>query len=101
MNIARRLTNIHETVTCLVRDLTRHKRIPATHIFVLMVSCENRDTTPYAIPVQCVPYRSITHQQLNVVGNLFKEMMSRGMQIAGQYFTRCIYIVHVCTCTCI
>ena len=86
VNIARHLTNIRETVTCLICDLTRHKHVPATHIFVLMISSEDRDIKPYAIPVQCVPYRSITQQQLRqLVGNLIKEMMCRGMKIAGQY----------------
>ena len=85
-NVARRLSYIRETVTSLVRDLTRQKRTPATHIFVLMISSELRDIKPYALPVQCVPYHSITQQQLRqLVSRLVNEMTSRGMNIAGQY----------------
>lgn len=86
VNVARRLSYIRETVTSLVRDLTRQKRTPATHIFVLMISSELRDIKPYALPVQCVPYHSITQQQLRqLVSRLVNEMTSRGMNIAGQY----------------
>ena len=60
VNVARQLSDIRETVTSLVQDLTRQKRIPATHIFVLMISSELRDIKPYALPVQCLPYHSIT-----------------------------------------
>ena len=56
------------------------------HIFVLMISSELRDIKPYALPVQYVPCRSITKQQLRqLVSKLVKEMTSRGMKVAGQY----------------
>ena len=85
INVAGQLSHIREMVTSLVRDLTRQKRTPATHIFVLMISSELRDVKPYALPVQCVPYRSLTQQQLRqLVSKLVKEMTSRGMKIAGQ-----------------
>ena len=54
VNVAGQLSHIRETVTSLVRELTRQKRTPATHIFVLMISSELRDVKPYALPVQCV-----------------------------------------------
>lgn len=78
VNVARRLSYICETVTSLVRDLTCQKRTPATHIFVLMISSELRDIKPlYALPVQCVPYHSITQQQLRqLVSRLVDEMTS-------------------------
>lgn len=86
VNVARQLSDIRETVTSLVQDLTRQKRIPATHIFVLMISSELRDIKPYALPVQCLPYHSITQQQLRqLVSKLVKEMTSRGMKVAGKY----------------
>ena len=88
INIAGQLSHIRETVTSLVQDLTRQKRTPATHIFVLMISSELRDVKPYALPVQCVPYHSLTQQQLRqLVSKLIKEMTSRGMKITGQYTT--------------
>ena len=85
-NIARRLSSIRESATRLVRDLSRHRRTAATHIFVLMISSEQRDIKPYALPVQCVPYRSLNHEQLRrLLSNLIKEMCSRGMNVAGKF----------------
>jgi len=83
-NIAWQLSNIRETTTSLIRDLSRHKRVPATHIFVMMISCEHRNVKPYSLPVQCLPYHSINHQQLRLlICKLVKEMTSRGMKVAG------------------
>jgi len=83
-NVACQLSNIRETATSLIRDLSRHKRVSATHIFVMMISCEQRNVKPYSLPVQCLPYHSINHQQLRLlVCKLVKEMRSRGMKVAG------------------
>ena len=51
MNVARWLNNIRETVSSFICDLSRHQRVVATHIFVMMFSSEHRNTKPYAIPV--------------------------------------------------
>jgi len=83
-NVACQLSNIRETATSLIRDLSRHKRVPATHIFVMMISCEQRNVKPYSLPIQCLPYHSINHQQLRLlISNLVKEMTSRGMKVAS------------------
>ena len=85
VNIARWLSNIRETVSSFIRDLSRHQRVAATHIFVMMISSERRNMKPYAIPVQCLPYHSIsTQQRRNMVSQLIKEMASRGMKVAGE-----------------
>lgn len=85
VNIARWLSNIRETISSFVRDLSRHQRVAATHIFVMMISSEQRNIKPYVIPVQCLPYHSITTQQMrNIVSQLIKEMVSRGMKVAGE-----------------
>ena len=83
-NIARQLSGIRETATTLSRDLSRHKRVSATHIFVMMISCEQRNVKPYSLPVQCLPYHSINQQKLRqLISKLVKEMTSRGMKVAG------------------
>ncbi len=46
-------------VTCI--DMYRQKRTPASHVFVLMISSEQRRVKPYAIPIQCLPYTSMDH----------------------------------------
>ena len=98
LNIARRLSNIHDAVTGLIRDLSRHHRAAATHIFVFMISSEQREAKPYALPVQCIPYKSLNQQHMRqLVSNLIKEMTSRGMKIAGKFLPYCC-IIPACTC---
>lgn len=83
-NLPCQLSSIRETATSIVQDLSRHQRTPATHIFVMMISSDQRDVKPYALPVQCLPYHSINQQQMRqLVSKLVKEMVSRGMKVAG------------------
>ena len=55
-NIPRRLTTIRQRVVTFIRGITCHKRTAATHVLVFMVSPEERNRKPYALPVQCIPY---------------------------------------------
>ena len=84
-NVAHRLDNIRESLSTFTRDLSRHQRSPASHIFVMMISSEQRNIKPYAVPVQCLPYHSINQQVMRqLVCNLMKEMKSRGMKVSGR-----------------
>lgn len=84
-NMARTLSNFRDSVHTFIKNVSRHKRNMATHIFVMMISCEYRDVKPYAVPVQCLPYHSMTQEQLRqLVSSLVKEMVSRGMKVAGK-----------------
>ena len=83
--VARQLSNLQDSLSSFILDLSRHQRVMATHIFVLMISSELRNTKPYAVPVQCLPYHSMKHHQLrNIVCTLIKEMKQRGMRVAGE-----------------
>ena len=83
--VPRRLTTLRELVTSFIKDISRHQREMATHIFVLMISIELRNTKPHAIPVQCLPFHSLKHQEVRqIVSSLVKEMRSRGMRVSGQ-----------------
>ena len=98
LNIACRLSNIRDTVTGIIRDLSRHQRAVAMHIFVFIISSEQREAKPYALPVQCIPYKSLNQQQMrHLVSNLIKEMTSRGMKIAGEFLSYSC-IVSACEC---
>ena len=84
-NVAHQLDNIRTSVSTFTRDLSRHQRSPASHIFVLMISSEQRNIKPYAVPVQCLPYHSINQQIMRqLVCDLMKEMKSRGMKVSGK-----------------
>ena len=78
------LSQFKKSLTSFIRDLSRQKRTPASHIFVVMISSELRDTKPYAIPIQCIPYTSIGVSQLRtIVKKVLKLMKNRGMEVIG------------------
>ena len=53
----------------------------ATHMFVLMISFDKRDSKPYAVPVQCLPCNSLTHSKQRQL--IIKEIVAHGMKVAG------------------
>jgi hypothetical protein len=83
-NIPFRIREIVNRLKNFLKILTKHQRTPATHIFVFMISPEERIRKPYAIPIQCIPYTSLTVAQLRVLLNkVITEMHKRKMKIAG------------------
>ena len=75
-NVALRLDCIRKSVSSFTKDLSRHQRVRTTHIFVMMISCEQRNVKRYALPVQCLPYHSINQQVMRrLMSNLLKEMI--------------------------
>ena len=97
LNVPRRLTMLRERLLTFLQGLYRFRRVPATHLFVLMISPEQRDSKPYALPVQAVPYVSLKHSTCRkLVNNLVSEMTRRGMKVAGVYAQPvCMCIVYV------
>ena len=86
LNLPRKLDSIRKRRADMIRRTTRFKRKPATHIFVLMISSELRDRKPYALPVQCLPYAGLKESDIRrIVGDLMREMVAHGMNVAGKY----------------
>ena len=43
-----------------MRRVSRHRRTPANHLLVVVISAEDRiKKKPYAIPVQCIAYEGL------------------------------------------
>ncbi len=83
-NTPRHLTELRKDLTFFVKCLSKHSRIQASHVLVVMISTETREAKPYALPVQCVPYRGLTDTQLrNLVNTLIREMKQRKMNVSG------------------
>ena len=61
LNIPNRLDKLRSSLALFIHSLSRHQCQKATHIFVFMISCDQRDSKPYALPVQCVPCCSLTN----------------------------------------
>jgi hypothetical protein len=49
------------------KELYSKKRNPASHLLVFMIADELRNTKPYAIPIQFIPIKSITDQQIRLL----------------------------------
>ena len=91
-NLPQKLMSIRTRLHELAKGVFHFKRVPASHIFCLMISSELRDRKPHAIPVQCVPYASMREQDMRqLVNNLIEEMVKLGMNIAGMCDT-CMHV---------
>ncbi|XP_072039679.1 uncharacterized protein [Amphiura filiformis] len=68
-----------------LRNLFKKKRAPAaTHVLVIMLSDERRARKPYAMPIQFVPYHSITAADIQRLTKAVKEkMVELGMKCCG------------------
>ena len=86
LNVPSQLDTPRSSLSTFIRNLSRHQRVQATHLFVFMIGCDKCDSKPYAMPVQCLPCNSLTHSKLRqLVNELIKEMNSRGMKVAGMF----------------
>ena len=83
-NLAREITVLREKLTFFVQRVSRYQRTPASHLFVVMISAEDRKKKPYAIPVQCIAYEGLKDAEVrNIANNVVREMQKRGMKVAG------------------
>lgn len=70
-NAPRQLCTFRNSYLKFLQSVYRFHRVAATHIFVFMISPEQRDRKPYALPVQCIPYSSLKHETCRqLVSNL-------------------------------
>lgn len=85
-NVAASLANMKVELSGFIKFLSKHQRKAATHIWVVMISPEDRRSKPYALPVQCIPYRNITAAKgRQIIDSLLKEMKARDMSVAGEF----------------
>ena len=68
-----------------VKEVVRHQRNSATHILVFMITPEERNKKPYALPVQCLPYKGVSDARVRKLADqIIQEMVKRNMKVAGQ-----------------
>ena len=83
-NFAKTISMLSDLVRTFVKRVAKYKRVAATHVLVLMISPEQRTSKPYALPVQCIAYKSLKDSEVRKIANkLVKEMSLRGMKVAG------------------
>ena len=85
-NVPNKLTSIRSRLLQFVKRVEHFKRVPASHVFVLMISAEQRNRKPYAVPVQCVPYAGLKEKDIrNLVSALCRQMIQYGMKVSGMF----------------
>lgn len=83
-NIPSQLKVTRQKLVNFIKGVTRHQRTAATHVLVFMISTEDRRRKPYALPVQCIPYKSIGDAAVRELANkIISEMVKRKMNVAG------------------
>ena len=84
-NIPRNLHEIRQKVCTFIKGVVRYQRTAATHVLVFMISNEERDKKPYALPIQCLPYKGLSDAKVRELANkIIQEMVRRGMKVAGK-----------------
>jgi len=75
----------------LITAVTRHKRTPATHVLVTMISPNERNRKPYALPISCIPYVGLTETRARAhISQVVKQMCKQGLLVEGIF---CNFIV--------
>ena len=83
-NIPRILQTIRQKAISFVKGVVRHQRTAATHVLVFMISNEERNKKPYALPIQCLPYKGLLDSKVRELANhIITEMVQRKMKVAG------------------
>lgn len=88
LNLPLRLSKLRERLRLSAKAASKYRRKAATHAFVFMISPETRTQKPYALPVRCVPNKSLKASELRcLTQEIVEEMKKRGMNVVGE----CIY----------
>lgn len=90
-NFASKLSLTKKQLLDSVKKISKHQRTAATHVFVFMVSPENRCRKPYALPVQCLPIRGLKDSTVREMANkIITAMLDKNLNVAGKYIRRLV-----------
>ena len=83
-HINHRVSQAKSSLLEIVKGFYWYRQTPASHILVIVISTETRTKKPYTLPIQCIPYRSLTDGEIReVLNNVIREMSRLGMEVAG------------------
>ncbi len=89
------ITALQEKLVDLGTGVTRYRRQPASHLFVMMITFEVRNSKPYKLPIQAIPHAGLKEADLRrFVNSITQEMVNRGMRLAGDVWWA------LCWCEC-
>lgn len=86
MNAARSLNLCQEKLCHFIQSSRRHKRTAASHVLVTMISPSERNRKPYVLPINCIPYVSLSEgNACKIINKVVQEMCKRGIKVEGMY----------------
>ena len=92
-NIPNQLQVTRQTLIAFIKGVTRHQHTAAMHILVFMISEETKRRKPYALPVQCLPYKGLADSKVRDLCNeIIREMCKQQMKVAG----KCSHVIYAC-----
>ena len=92
-NIPHKLGEVRNSLSVFITAFSKYTQTAASHIFVFMISPTKRDKKPYAIPIQCVPYRGMKESTLRkLTTQIAHEMHHRKMKVAGKLVNGCVWL---------
>lgn len=69
-----------------LKNLYKKKRTAATHVLVIALSDERRNSKPYTLPVQYIPYKSLKDQYVrDITGPIKTAMCQAGLEVVGKF----------------
>ncbi len=91
-NMASQLASVRKSLQSYIKRVCRYRRTAATHVLVIMISPEARNSKPYALPVQCMPYVGLGDMEVRAITDkVIQEMTSRRMKVAGMLWSVYMY----------
>ena len=80
-NFPKQLCSFKAKAIKYANSVVKYRRTAATHLLVVMISPEQRNREPYALPVQCVPYVSLGDEIVrSICDKVITEMNGCGMK---------------------
>ena len=69
------IRNLERSIMQYYKDFYSKKRSPASHLLVFMLADELRNVKPYAVPIQFLPIKSITDDQIRQLEHEIEALM--------------------------
>lgn len=83
-DINRHLSHIQDPLKDFIKAITWHRRTPATHVLVTLISPSDRNRKPYALPVCCLAYSGLNESAARThISAVIKEMQKRDLKVEG------------------
>ena len=84
-NIAADVSSLRQRLLRYTQDFFSKRREAASHLMIFMITDEKRNMKPYAVPVQFIPYHSVTDRKLReLCKELCSVMENLGMVVVGK-----------------